>query len=997
MTAVVILGLGLWVLILNLMLTDQGRRLAKLLEQVSRLTAAPDPVKPAAPPQPGVAPSLPAAPPATAPAPIAAIATPATSVSAPKPTVPPPAAPARGVTPAVPGRTALEWLSENGLAWLGGGALALGGLFLVAFAAQHGFFTPIMRLISALILGFGAMGFGEWLRRRPAGEKRNPLVAALTTAAGAAILYATIWASYSIYGFTPAPAAAVLLAIVSIGLLSLAFLHGQPLGLLGVLAAFAVPAVSGGARWNDGALDGYLLLIMATGAAVAAMRSWAGVAAVCLFSIGTWLLYKLAGADAAGTAILVVASPAMIIAADIFRRRRGVAPPPSDLFSFITGAACAFSSLIVLALFTKTDARVTAGAGLATAALAALVALAVRRRLSPPWLLAAPAAIVVAWSLVEAVGFGPTDGLRIIWLLPGLAAVGAAGLYGAITGPKRELSASIGAIAAAVSLGLLAHALHHRFERWDEAMMAGFSAMLAAGAATLAQTATNPRQDRATAVWIGAAAAAIAVLAYVGLDGRSTPAAVALIGLALAGLGRRLHWRGFAEAAAGASLVSLAGLLSPAIAGAAMTGGEPWEIIALAVAAASSVQAVTWRVLKGEPEAIASAETTSTAAVFSALFGAFLVLRIFSLPAGGHGAAIGAFTAASLRTLLLLAAGLAMIVRQPATRWLKYRAPILLVIGAGHGLLWQGLIFHPWWGGGGPVGGPPILDVLALGLLAPALICAAAARRLLAAARPLATPGAVAALVFLLLWLISEVRRLFHGPFLGHGPLEYAEAASYAVALMAVALAAEHGRKPVVADLGFGGGLGGVFDGLIWIAGGVALWLLADVASPWWGPLSGTLGSPIPLALAYVAGAGLTGLLAVAAARRERIALARSATVAAALEALALLTLAVRYAFHGPAMRVNLVQASAETWTFSAVWALYGLLVLAVGARRRQVTLRWLGLAILLAATAKVFLFDMARLEGVIRAGSFLALGVLLLIGALAARRFGQADSSNSV
>ena len=996
MTAVLILGLGLWVLILNLMLNDQGQRLRKLVEQVSRLTAAPQTVKPPAQPQPSVAPALPAAMPAAATTAIPATATAVVSAPAPKRSVPPVSS--RSEPPAPPGRTALEWLSENGLAWLGGGALALGGLFLVAYAAEHGFFTPIMRLISALILGCGAMGFGEWLRRRPAGEKRNPLVAALTTAAGAAILYATIWASYAIYGFTPALAAAVLLAIVSIGLLGLAVFHGQPLGLLGVLAAFAVPAVSGGARWNDGALDGYLLLIMATGAAVAAMRNWAGVAAVALFSIGIWLLYKLAGGDAAGCAVLVVASPAMIIAADIFRRHGGAAPPtPNDRFSFITGAACAFSSLIALALFTKTGPLAAGAAGLATAALAALVALAVRRRLSPPWLLAAPASVIVAWALIEAASFSAAEARRIIWLVPGLAALGAAGLHGAITGPKRVVSASIGAIAAAVSLGLLAHALSQRFERWDEALVAGFAAMLAAGAATLAQTAADPRQDRATAVWIGAAAGATAVLAYVGLDGAAVPAAVAVIGLALAGLGRRLRWQGFAEGAAGASLVSLAGLLSPAIAGAAMTGGERWWIIALAVGAASAVQAATWRVLRGEPEARASAETTSTAAILSGLIGAFLVLRIFSLPAGGHGAVIGAFTAASLRTILLLAAGLALIVRQPATRWLKHRAPVLLVVGALHGLFWQGVVFHPWWGGGGPVGGPPVLDVLALGLLAPALLCAEAARRLVAAARPLATPGAVVALVFLLLWLISEVRRLFHGPFLGHGPLQYAEAAAYAVVLMAVALAAEHGRKPAVADLGFGGGLGAVFDGLIWIAGGIALWLLAVVASPWWGPLSGTLGSPIPLAVAHVAAAGLTALLAVSAARRERIALARAATVAAALEVLALLTLIVRYAFHGPAMRANLVQASLETWTFSAVWALYGLLVLAGGARQRQVALRWLGLAILLATTAKVFLFDMARLEGVIRAGSFLALGVLLLIGALAARRFGQANSSNSV
>jgi uncharacterized membrane protein len=49
--------------------------------------------------------------------------------------------------------------------------------------------------------------------------------------------------------------------------------------------------------------------------------------------------------------------------------------------------------------------------------------------------------------------------------------------------------------------------------------------------------------------------------------------------------------------------------------------------------------------------------------------------------------------------------------------------------------------------------------------------------------------------------------------------------------------------------------------------------------------------------------------------------------------------------------------------------------------------LRVLGLTILLVTTAKVFLFDMATLEGVVRAASFLALGAVLLFGAFTARR----------
>jgi uncharacterized membrane protein len=56
--------------------------------------------------------------------------------------------------------------------------------------------------------------------------------------------------------------------------------------------------------------------------------------------------------------------------------------------------------------------------------------------------------------------------------------------------------------------------------------------------------------------------------------------------------------------------------------------------------------------------------------------------------------------------------------------------------------------------------------------------------------------------------------------------------------------------------------------------------------------------------------------------------------------------------------------------------------------------LRGIGLAVLLATTAKVFLFDLGHLEGVVRAASFLALGLVLVVGALAARRFSSAGAS---
>ncbi|MCR5874241.1 DUF2339 domain-containing protein [Phenylobacterium sp. J426] len=49
------------------------------------------------------------------------------------------------------------------------------------------------------------------------------------------------------------------------------------------------------------------------------------------------------------------------------------------------------------------------------------------------------------------------------------------------------------------------------------------------------------------------------------------------------------------------------------------------------------------------------------------------------------------------------------------------------------------------------------------------------------------------------------------------------------------------------------------------------------------------------------------------------------------------------------------------------------------------------GLIVLMITLAKIFLFDMARLDGVVRAGSFLAVGTLLLAAAVLMRRISGA------
>ena len=71
----------------------------------------------------------------------------------------------------------------------------------------------------------------------------------------------------------------------------------------------------------------------------------------------------------------------------------------------------------------------------------------------------------------------------------------------------------------------------------------------------------------------------------------------------------------------------------------------------------------------------------------------------------------------------------------------------------------------------------------------------------------------------------------------------------------------------------------------------------------------------------------------------------------------------------------------------SALWSFVGLAALIVGLRANVAPVRTAGLALLLVAVGKVFLFDLSTLTSVYRVASFIVLGLLLLAGAFAYQR----------
>jgi uncharacterized membrane protein len=103
----------------------------------------------------------------------------------------------------------------------------------------------------------------------------------------------------------------------------------------------------------------------------------------------------------------------------------------------------------------------------------------------------------------------------------------------------------------------------------------------------------------------------------------------------------------------------------------------------------------------------------------------------------------------------------------------------------------------------------------------------------------------------------------------------------------------------------------------------------------------------------------------------------------ALLLAFAYVTLMVRHAFQGEYLDGNEVR-DPENWTYSAVWLIFGILLLAAGIFLRSTMVRAASGLVIAVVVFKVFLFDMAALTGALRAASFLGLGaVLIVIGRL--------------
>ena len=410
--------------------------------------------------------------------------------------------------------------------WIGGVALALGGIFLVRYSIEQGYFGPALRITGGAILALVLVGLGELARRGEiiSGMAAVPNAAhipSILTAAGTTCAYADVYAAYAVYDFLSPATAFLLLGAVALATLAAALRHGPALGGLGLIGAYTTPLLVSTTEPSYWALYVYLAVVTAAAFGLARARMWRWLAISAAIISIVWTFVGIAD-PAAGSlpahafyVVMCFALAAIFIVPGLLRG------PPAE-FGQYDEVSCGILAgylvgAFVLVLATQHDA-------LAVAALfvlvAATVAIAWRNEAA---IMAMPVAAILAllmvahwaagWFAVLAVPgssvgllLQPTSGPALIGrgLHIGFAAATATlfGLSGYFAqGRSRQPMFSIlwATVAAATPLVLIV-TVYYPITQFERSLpFAGFALLLAA----LFTLATELLRNRGTIAWLG--------------------------------------------------------------------------------------------------------------------------------------------------------------------------------------------------------------------------------------------------------------------------------------------------------------------------------------------------------------------------------------------------------------------------------------------------------------------------------------------------------------
>ena len=192
-----------------------------------------------------------------------------------------------------------EKLTGRWFVWIGAVAIALAGLFLVKYMADHGLLGPGMRVLLGLAAGAALTLGGESLRRRPSQRKTAALqpdyVPQALSAGGLAAVFASIYAASALYGFIGPEVTLAGLALTALAAFALSVVQGPLTAIVGLLGGFALPALMESAEPFAPGLFGYFAVILIAVMAVMVWRPVLWLAAAAIAASAFWVLIWLVG------------------------------------------------------------------------------------------------------------------------------------------------------------------------------------------------------------------------------------------------------------------------------------------------------------------------------------------------------------------------------------------------------------------------------------------------------------------------------------------------------------------------------------------------------------------------------------------------------------------------------------------------------------------------------------------------------------------------------
>ena len=311
------------------------------------------------------------------------------------------------------------------MVWVGGFALALGGIFLVRYSIEQGLIGPGVRIMLGALLAAALIGAGEWMRRQEgrvgiAGLPGAPIPSILT-AAGTTVAYATVFAAYALYDFIGPAAAFLLLGVVALATLGAALLHGPALAGLGLVGAEVSPLLVSTGTPNYWALYIYIAVVTAAAFALARARLWRWLA---ITAVGFGLFWALPGIDDATAGALAphifhvmigFGLVAFFIVAGLFY---GPTAEPGRIDWISSGAIVAYllpAALLVLA--SDHDPAALAAFAVLTVATVAIAWRSDAAAGALPAIALLSALVIIAWAVAAEIGHlvasGPGSGLGL--------------------------------------------------------------------------------------------------------------------------------------------------------------------------------------------------------------------------------------------------------------------------------------------------------------------------------------------------------------------------------------------------------------------------------------------------------------------------------------------------------------------------------------------------------------------------------------------------------